>query len=96
MHAIDWRNRVAQVGVCIWSPDDRGRGYGREAVQYVIDWGFGYLGLEKLEAWIVDGNEPSLALFDRMGFVHEGTLRGRYLCAGESRDMHVLGLFRDP
>lgn len=26
LHAIDWRNCHAQVGVCIWSPQDRGNG----------------------------------------------------------------------
>jgi RimJ/RimL family protein N-acetyltransferase len=92
IHAIDWRNRVAQVGVCIWSPAERRQGYGGAAVEYMIDWGTGYLGLCRLEAWIVDGNEPSLKLFDRLGFVHEGTLRGRYLCAGVRLDMHVLAL----
>ncbi len=95
LHAIDWRNRVAQVGVCVWHAGDRGHGYGGAATAHMIDWGFGYLGLRRLEAWIVDGNEPSLALFRRLGFAHEGTLRGRYLHAGVSRDMHVLGLMAE-
>lgn len=90
LHSIDWRNRVAQVGVCVWAPSDRRRGYGRYAVQFLRNWGFGYLGLARLEAWIVDGNEPSLELFSRLGFVHEGTLRGRYLHAGVRRAMHIL------
>jgi len=92
VHAIDWRNRVAQIGVCIWDPDNRRRGYGRPAVQCVLDWGCGYLGLERLEAWIVEGNEPSFALFRRLGFQHEATFRGRYLHAGVRKDMHVFGL----
>jgi len=92
LHAIDWRNRVAQVGVCVWAPSDRRRGCGRSAVIFAIDWGIGYLGLVRLEAWIVDGNEPSLALFRRFGFVDEGIMRSRYLCAGVHRDMRVLAL----
>lgn len=92
VHAIDWRNRCAQIGVCIWAPGDRGRGYGRVATQHAIDWAVGYLGLARLEAWIVDGNEPSLGLFRGLGFAHEGTLRGRYLHAGERRSMQVWAL----
>ncbi|MCF8785247.1 GNAT family N-acetyltransferase [Rhodococcus ruber] len=92
LHAIDWRNRVAQVGVCIWRRDERRHGYGCAAVQYMLDWGFGHLGLERIEAWIVEGNEPSLGLFRRLGFAHEATLRGRYLVAGKRRDMHIMGL----
>lgn len=90
VHGIDWRNRLAQVGVCIWNPADRGKGYGSAAVGYVVDWGTGYLGLVRLEAWIVEGNEASLKLFNRFGFAHEGTLQGRYLHAGRRRAMHVL------
>lgn len=92
LHAIDWRNRVAHVGVCIWAPADRGKGYGRAAVQHMINWGIGYLGLDRLEAWIVEGNEASLKLFESLGFACEGTLRGRYLCAGRRLDMRVLAL----
>jgi ribosomal-protein-alanine N-acetyltransferase len=92
LHAIDWRSRVAQVGVCIWRPSDRKQGYGQAAVENMISWGIGHLGLVRLEAWIVAGNEPSRELFARAGFVHEGTLRQRYLHAGVRRDMHVMGL----
>jgi len=92
IHAIDWRNSVAQIGVCIWDPAERGKGYGRCAVEHMVNWGTGYLGLARLEAWIVDGNEPSLKLFRRLGFALEGTLSGRYLCAGQRWDMHLLAL----
>lgn len=92
LHAIDWRCRSAQVGVAIWNPADRRAGYGRAGVRHMIDWGSGYLGLERLEAWIVDGNTSSLRLFDRLGFEREGVLRRRYLEGGVSRDVHVLGL----
>ena len=95
LHAIDWRNRLAQVGVCIWRPSDRRQGYGAVAVQHIMDWGFGYLGLRRLEAWIVEGNEPSLGLFTSLGFVQEATLHGRYLNAGKHRSMHVLSLMAD-
>ncbi|MDG5770006.1 GNAT family N-acetyltransferase [Mycolicibacterium fortuitum] len=92
LHGIDYRNRLAQIGVCIWDPVNRGHGHGTVGVQHVIEWGTSYLGLLRLEAWIVDGNEPSLNLFRRLGFAHEATLRGRYLHAGERCAMHVLAL----
>lgn len=92
LHAIDWRNSLAQIGVCIWSQGDRRRGFGRAAVNHVIDWGFGYLGLARLEAWVVDGNEPSLGLFRQSGFADEATLQGRYLHGGVRKAVHVLSL----
>lgn len=92
LQGIDYRNRLAQIGVCIWDPTNSRHGYGTSAVEFLIDWGIGYLGLLRLEAWIVEGNEPLLNLFRRLGFIHEATLRGRYLHAGERCAMHVLAL----
>lgn len=92
LHGIDWRNGFAQVGVCIWRPADRQRGYGRAAVEHAVNWGLNFLGLVRLEAWVVAGNDQSLVLFNKMGFVEEGLLRKRYLCGGRRLDIHVLAL----
>ncbi|WP_435084729.1 GNAT family N-acetyltransferase [Gordonia hongkongensis] len=96
LHAIDWRNRVAQVGICIWDPADRGRGFGRAGVCHMLDWGNGHLGLHRLEAWIIQGNEASRRLFSDVGFDHEATLRQRYLHAGVRCDVDVLARVAHP
>lgn len=91
LHAIDWRSRVAQVGVCLWQPEVRRRGYGRQAVSFLLDWSSEQLGMERLEAWILTTNLPSQRLVTKLGFVLEGTLRGRYLLDGVRQDMAVYG-----
>lgn len=95
LHAIDWRSRVAQIGICIWSPIDRGQGFGSLGVEQMTTWGFGHLGLHRLEAWILATNQPSRTLFERCSFIHEGTLRARYLHDGRHRDVDVLSRLAD-
>ena len=90
IHAIDWRSRVAQVGICIWRPSDRGKGYGAAGSRAVVDWAVGHLGLHRLEAWILTSNAASLGLFRSLGFVEEGRLTQRYLVGGRHADMLVL------
>ena len=90
LHTIDWRSRVAQVGICIWRPGDRGKGYGAAGSRAVIDWAVGHLGLHRLEAWILASNGASLGLFRSLGFVEEGRLTQRYLVGGQYMDMLVL------
>ena len=90
VHGIDWRNRIGQIGICIWHPEDRHQGSGQEATTQIIDWAFGYLGLQTLEVWIVEGNQPSLHMFAKLGFEQEGVLRGRYRQAGELKSMAVF------
>ena len=85
IHAIDWRNRVAQVGICIWRLSDRGKGYGAAGSRAFID-----LGLHRLEAWILARNGASLGLFRSLGFVEEGRLTQRYLVDGQYMDILVL------
>ncbi len=91
VHGIDYRNRVGQVGLCIWDHEHRRRGHGHSAVSQLLDWAAGNLGLHRLEAWINSGNEASELLFAGLGFRHEGTLRERYLSGGVRRDVMVWG-----
>jgi len=78
------------VGICIWRPSDRGKGYGSAGSRAVIDWAVGHLGLHRLEAWILAGNGASLGLFRSLGFVEEGRLTQRYLVDGQYMDILVL------
>lgn len=92
LHAIDWRNRHAEVGICIWNPKRRCQGYGRFGVKEMVDWARNELGLVRLEAWILVENGASRLLFESLDFEYEGTLRKRYRHGGVQHDVCVYGL----
>jgi [ribosomal protein S5]-alanine N-acetyltransferase len=52
-----------------------GKGVMSEILPAVIDIGFGALGLRRLEAFVTPGNQRSIRLLARHGFVQEGRLR---------------------
>lgn len=91
LHAIDWRNRHAQIGICIWRPADRHHGYGRAGVRFITNWAIDHLDLHRLEAWILAGNTASRRLFETLGFTHEATLTQRYRLNSGWRDIWVMG-----
>lgn len=67
------------------------QGYAFEAMQAVIDYGVRRLGIERLSARTHAGNEASAALLAKLGFAHEGTLKGYILRDGRRRDCELFG-----
>ncbi|GAB2783941.1 GNAT family N-acetyltransferase [Streptomyces daliensis] len=84
-------DRQAELG--FWTArEQRGKGYTMEAARAVIDWAFAGLGVERLE-WVAQvGNEGSLAVALRLGFVLEGVQRARIAHRGTRRDARVAAL----
>jgi RimJ/RimL family protein N-acetyltransferase len=65
----------AEVNINV-SPDNRGRGVGRDILALGVDYAAGRLGLVRLEANIKPENAASVALFKRAGFMHAGSENG--------------------
>jgi len=91
---IDRHNRRAEVGF-LFTKAYWGQGYAREAMERVIAYGFGELGLERLWARFHDGNTASQRLLERLGFTYEGRLRAHVVRDGARRDCFVYGRLRD-
>ncbi len=75
----------ATIGYGVFAPAQR-RGYMSEALELVMRFAFGDLGLHRLEADIQPQNERSLALVRRVGFRKEGFSPGLVRIDGCWRD----------
>jgi ribosomal-protein-alanine N-acetyltransferase len=71
---FDFEHRHAEVGYEIgrrwW-----GRGLAPEAAAAVIRYGFSVLGLHRIEAGVLPGNDASVRVLRKLGFLEEGTRR---------------------
>jgi RimJ/RimL family protein N-acetyltransferase len=82
----DWtREDVAQFGYWIAEPA-RGRGYATRSAILLTRWLFG-LGAARVFVTIVAGNEESVAVARRAGFVYEGTMRSHGIWQGHRCDV---------
>ncbi|MFC4450310.1 GNAT family N-acetyltransferase [Halorussus aquaticus] len=76
-------------------PEARGEGYATEAVSLLLDHAFDTSGRHRVYARVVDFNEASRAVVERLGFTEEGRLREHVFLDGAYRDVVLYGLLRD-
>ena len=95
LDGLDFPNSHAEIGIAITDKLQRGQGFAGEALQLLLDFAFGELNLQRIWCRIISGNDPSVRLFTRTGFVQEGVLRQHVRRSGSFRDMLVFGLLRD-
>ena len=72
----------------------QGRGIGCTAVTQLIDHVFQQTELARLFALISVRNAPSRGLVEKLGFVHEGTLRSHFVIGGKRVDQCLYGILR--
>ena len=95
LHSFDNRNGSADFGIFIYDPLTRGEGYGSDAINALLDFGFGELPLERIALTVVAYNKRAFALYKKLGFVHEGTLRNAYRHRGTLHNIHVMAMLRE-
>lgn len=94
LHQFSRQNRRCEMGY-ILGRAHWGKGYMGEALSAAIGHGLQALDLHRIEADVDPRNTGSTALLKRLGFVHEGHLRQRWIVDGEICDTDFFGLLRD-
>jgi diamine N-acetyltransferase len=92
---LDLRNGSAGLGITIGRPEDRGRGLGTDALRALLGFAFGHLRLERVWLDVYDVNEGARRVYERVGFVHEGTLRRATYREGRFLDIHRMAILVD-
>ncbi|MEV2200220.1 GNAT family protein [Streptomyces fradiae] len=89
----DMVNGSAEVEL-MTAVEHRGRGYGTDALDALVDLAFGELPLHRLVAETHTSNAPALAALARSGFVREGVSRAACFHRGRRHDLAVHSLLR--
>ena len=92
--SIDNHNRSAHLGLAL-RPAFRGHGLGTDVVRVLCRYGFGVLGMQRLQLETLSDNDSMLRAAERAGFVREGTLRRAAWVNGAFADQIVLGLLAE-
>ena len=83
---IDCGNRKAEIGYVL-NPRYWGMGIAAETAARVISFGFETLGVNRIEARYMAGNDRSRRVMEKLGMRYEGMLRQSMFVKGEYRDI---------
>lgn len=83
----------AEVGYVL-NPEYWGRGIASEALTRVLNFGFEELGLHRIEARFMEGNDRSRRVMEKCGMTFEGVLREGMLVKGEYVNVGICSVLR--
>ena len=90
---IDPQNDTGEIGYVL-NPDFHGKGYGTEAAREVMRFGFDTLGLHRIEAKFMKGNDSSLHVMEKLGMSFEGYRRDAIFVKGSYRTVGVCAIIK--
>lgn len=94
LDGVDWSNGTTFLSIGFGDARHRGQGYGREAMQLALNFAFNELNLHRVCLTVFSYNERAIALYERLGFVREGSFREHVERDGCRYDMLLFGLLR--
>lgn len=94
LHTKDTLNNNCKIGYII-SKYEQKKGYAREAVAAILNFGFNNLGYYRIEADIVVQNVNSIKLAENLGMQYEGLRKGSYKLNEQYLDQKVYVLFKE-
>lgn len=91
---INQISRKAELFIKISDKALWGKGYGIEALEILLDFGFSDLNLRKICLRVMSDNERGIKLYKKAGFVIEGLMKEDYYIQGEYKDVILMAFFR--
>lgn len=75
--------------------EERGKGYGSEAVQMIVDYLFLHKNIVRVQAEAHPDNKASQRVLEKAGFTFEGRIRKSFFSRGVYRDTAMYSILRD-
>lgn len=92
---VDKVNGSGTVGIFLGDRRYLGQGYGTDALNALLDFGFGELRLERIDLEVFDYNTRAIRSYGKSGFQTDAVLRHARFHRGAYHDVHVMSILRD-
>jgi len=95
LSVINWGSREAFVGIGIGERDSWGKGYGTDAMDLILRYGFVELNLQRISLTVFEFNQRALRTYEKAGFRLEGRQRQIMQREGRRWDILYMGILRE-
>jgi RimJ/RimL family protein N-acetyltransferase len=92
---IEWANGNGYLRLGIGAAEDRGKGYGTQALRMLLRIAFAELNLFRVSALVPEYNTAAIALLKKFGFVEEVRRRQSVERDAKRWDLLVFGLLQE-
>jgi len=89
---FDFKNKRAGIGILIKDSTNRFKGFGSEALQLLVNYGFKQLNLHQMYCNISEDNEASIKLFSNQGFKKVGLKKDWNYTNGKFKNEYLFQL----
>jgi len=83
------------VAIALGERTDWGKGFGTDAMRIMLRYAFNELNLRRVGLIVFEYNPRAIRSYEKLGFVHEGRIRGAILREGRRWDWLFMGLNRE-
>jgi len=87
LHEINWVHRAATLAILIGEAKARGKGYGKEVLNLLVNHAFSRLNLHRIQLGVRADNDAALRAYRGAGFVVEGRFVDAMYGAGKYHDV---------
>ncbi|CAL1712834.1 unnamed protein product [Somion occarium] len=85
------KNRNGRLAISLLQ-EHQGKGYGEEALRFLIDHAFKQLALHRISLEVFQPNVKAIKLYRKLGFVEEGRVRDGLWMDGGWQDIIAMGI----
>ncbi len=94
LNSINWVHRNAELQIRIAVDDNRGKGFGSDAVRLLLEFAFGDSNLNRVYLHVSATNVRAIKVYEKMGFQKEGEFKQHAFIDGEYKDIIEMGILR--
>lgn len=87
--------RRADLGLLIFNKEDRGKGYGTDAIITMCGFAFTILNMHTVELELFEFNKAGQKAYEKAGFVHTGRRRDAYYHFGNYVDSLIMDIKKE-